>query len=85
MGTDLDREAATDLKAELEALDEEELDELVHDKKGKEAANINNAGKEAQLRYLLYGKEGKCSHSVVIDTDPPYCGTCGECLEGKSQ
>ncbi len=35
-----------------EELDEEALDELVHDLKGQEAANINNAGREAQLAYL---------------------------------
>lgn len=40
-------------RAELEQLSEEELDELVHDAKGAEAAEINNQGKEAQIAYLL--------------------------------
>ena len=40
-------------KEELENMDYEELDELVHDMKAQEAAVINNAGKEAQVDYLL--------------------------------
>lgn len=40
-------------REELETMTEEELDELVHDLKGKEAAAINNSGKDAQLAYLL--------------------------------
>lgn len=31
----------------------EDLDELVHDFKAEEAAEINNAGLEAQLEYIL--------------------------------
>ncbi len=31
----------------------EELDGLVHDLKGQEAASINNAGKQAQIDYLV--------------------------------
>ena len=40
-------------KEELENMDSEELDELVHDMKAQEAAMINNRGKEAQVDYLL--------------------------------
>jgi hypothetical protein len=36
-----------------EDLDEEELDELVHDLKGEEAARINNGGKESQINYIM--------------------------------
>lgn len=39
-----------ELVKEFEAGD---LDELVHDAKGEEAANINNGGIDAQLDYLL--------------------------------
>lgn len=34
------------------ALRDEQLDELVHDAKGAEAAEINNGGREAQIAYL---------------------------------
>jgi hypothetical protein len=47
-----------ELRAELEKMTEEELDELVHQAKGEEAAEINNQGKEAQIAYLL-GEEGQ--------------------------
>ena len=40
-------------RAELEAMSEADLDELVHEAKASEAANINNAGREAQINYLL--------------------------------
>ncbi len=40
-------------REELEKLSEEDLDELVHDLKGQEAAAINNQGKEAQISYIL--------------------------------
>lgn len=40
-------------REDLERLSEEELDELVHDAKGNEAAEINNQGREAQISYLL--------------------------------
>ena len=40
-------------REELELLSEEELDEIVHDLKGAEAADINNGGKEVQLAYIL--------------------------------
>jgi hypothetical protein len=32
--------------------DEEDLDEIVHDLKGAEAAEINNGGREAQIRFI---------------------------------
>jgi hypothetical protein len=41
---------------ELDVLDQDELDERVHDAKGEEAAEINNQGREAQLRYLRTGE-----------------------------
>ena len=50
---------------ELLALTEEELDELVHDSKGAEAAAINNAGREAQLEYL--GLSSSLSDDGVAD------------------
>jgi hypothetical protein len=40
-------------RVELEALSEEELDEIVHDLKGEEAAAINNSGKDEQIAYIL--------------------------------
>ena len=40
-------------REELETLTEAELDEMVHDLKAQEAAEINNQGKEAQISYIL--------------------------------
>jgi ribosomal protein L29 len=40
-------------REQLEAMTEEELDEIVHDLKAEEAAEINNQGKEAQITYIL--------------------------------
>jgi hypothetical protein len=40
-------------REELEIMSEDELDELVHDFKGNEAADINNAGREIQIAYIL--------------------------------
>lgn len=40
-------------REELLELDEEELDEMVHDLRGKEAADINNGGRDAQVNYIL--------------------------------
>jgi hypothetical protein len=40
-------------REELMVLSEEDLDELVHDLKGEEAAAINNRGREAQVAYIL--------------------------------
>ncbi len=40
-------------REELEKLSEEDLDDLVHDLKGQEAAAINNQGKETQISYIL--------------------------------
>ncbi|MGO9621598.1 MAG: hypothetical protein ACLPT6_09355 [Desulfobaccales bacterium] len=37
----------------LEQMSEEELDEIVHDLKAEEAAEINNRGKEAQIDYIM--------------------------------
>lgn len=42
-----------ELKALCEMLEQEALDDLVHDEKAAEAAGINNDGKEAQVVYLL--------------------------------
>jgi len=40
-------------REQLEAMTEEELDEIVYDLKSEEAAEINNRGKEAQIAYIL--------------------------------
>jgi hypothetical protein len=40
-------------KKELEKMDDDELDELIHDIKSAEAAEINNQGREAQISYIL--------------------------------
>jgi ribosomal protein L29 len=40
-------------REQLEAMSEEELDEIVHDLKSEEAAEINNQGKDAQIQYIL--------------------------------
>ncbi|MCL4502388.1 MAG: hypothetical protein M1438_11140 [Deltaproteobacteria bacterium] len=40
-------------RAELMSMSEEDLDELVHDLKGEEAAAINNQGRDAQIAYIL--------------------------------
>jgi hypothetical protein len=40
-------------RKELLAMSEEDLDELVHDLKGEEAAAINNQGRDAQIAYVL--------------------------------
>ncbi len=37
---------------ELEEMGEEELDDVVHEPKSLEAAQINNAGKDAQIAYI---------------------------------
>jgi hypothetical protein len=47
----------------------QELDELVHDAKADEAADINNGGIESQLRYLL----GEDSLTVSSGTMEEYC------------
>jgi hypothetical protein len=46
-----------------------ELDELVHDAKGDDAADVNNGGIESQLRYLL----GPGSSRVSSNTIKQYC------------
>lgn len=38
---------------EAAGITEEDLDELVHELKSEEAAEINNRGLEAQLEYIL--------------------------------
>jgi hypothetical protein len=47
--------SATDLIADLQqrGVEAGELDEMVHDGKSLEASNINNAGLEAQIEYLV--------------------------------
>ena len=40
------------IREQLEKLDQDSLDELVHEAKGEEAADINNQGREAQIDYL---------------------------------
>ena len=41
-------------------LEEDSLDEIVHEAKGREASALNNSGFEAQVKYLLsaFGKDG---------------------------
>ncbi|MHB8069535.1 MAG: hypothetical protein ACYDIC_16710 [Desulfobaccales bacterium] len=58
----------------LLALREEELDEMVHDLKGQEAAEINNQGKEAQVAYLL----GEENPRPVTDNPEPTIEECAE-------
>jgi hypothetical protein len=43
-----------------------ELDEIVHDLKGEEAAAINNAGKEAQIAYILQEDSTPLGESPVV-------------------
>ena len=43
----------------------EELDGLVHDLKGQEAASVNNAGKDTQLNFLL-GEDPKAAELADI-------------------
>ncbi len=40
-------------RKELEKMDDDELDELIHDIKSAEAAEINNQSGEAQISYIL--------------------------------
>lgn len=40
-------------REQLEQMPEEALDEIVHDLKSEEAAEINNQGKETQIEYIL--------------------------------
>ncbi|MEW6657405.1 MAG: hypothetical protein AB1424_01965 [Thermodesulfobacteriota bacterium] len=58
----------------LLSLPEEDLDEMVHDLKGQEAAEINNQGKEAQVAYILGEEEPR---SVTDNPEP----TIEECAE----
>lgn len=44
-------------RVEFEHLDQEDLDSLVHELKAAEAADINNQGREEQLKYLLTEEE----------------------------
>ncbi len=57
----------------------EEMDEAVHEMKGQEAAEINNAGEEAQRAYLgtteRRGEEASepdvvTDHEEILDPDP---------------
>jgi hypothetical protein len=52
-------------REELEALSQEDLDEAVHEAKAAEAAEINNEGREAQIKYLHHDK----MEVVVIEVD----------------
>jgi hypothetical protein len=44
---------------------QDELDELVHDLKSMEAANINNAGYAEQVDYLL--ESGNTPQTIAVD------------------
>jgi hypothetical protein len=50
-----------------EHLDEDGLDELVHEIKGREAAAINNEGVASQLEYILDSLGAVGAASAVID------------------
>ena len=71
----------------LGKLTEEELDGLVHDLKSHEAASINNAGKEAQVNFLL-AKDPQaglewvkvCVRGGVVEIDKS-SGICVEVLD----
>lgn len=47
------------------------LDDMVHDCKGNEAAEINNAGRDAQLEYLSdqFGGPGKLRTQIQSSMD----------------
>ena len=47
------RECLKNARLELEQYSEEELDDLVHDIKSGEAAEINNQGREDQIDFIL--------------------------------
>ena len=40
-------------RAAMLLMSQEDLDEMVHEAKAGEAADINNSGKEEQVKYLL--------------------------------
>jgi hypothetical protein len=46
-------------RRKFETMSCEDLDELVHDLKGEEAATINNSGKDSQIEYLLGNEVNK--------------------------
>jgi hypothetical protein len=60
-------------------LDEDGLDELVHDLKGKEAAAINNGGISAQLEYIAecLGATGAAHALIGADRELPSCFQAG--------
>ena len=53
MREELAKEGIYLTEEELEEMSIEDLDELVHDLKAEEASVINNAGREAQIEYIL--------------------------------
>lgn len=57
LGMDITQQRVRTVAAYLDGLGvkSEDLDEQVHEKKGREAAHINNGGLHAQLTYLLSG------------------------------
>jgi hypothetical protein len=63
------------------------LDDLVHDLKSKEAAEINNGGIAAQLDYLLESLGGTEAARAIIGTDgelPDFFGANAPYAEGRS-
>lgn len=44
-----------DARLRYEMMDSETLDEEVHDAKAQEASEINNSGRETQIKYLIEG------------------------------
>ena len=53
-------------REDLEKMDVEDLDELVHEAKGAEAAEINNGGKDAQIDFLLGGSKSKSKRKFKV-------------------
>lgn len=65
-------------KEQLESMSQDDLDELVHDLKGEEAATINNQGKDAQIEYIrgvapvmIIVVEGGLVRNVIISQEVP--------------
>ena len=56
-GTDAELCSFCYLKSGVAVASQEELDNMVHDLKSLEASAINNAGREAQAKYILEGAE----------------------------
>jgi hypothetical protein len=51
----------------------EDLDEAVHDAKGREASDINNAGVSAQLMYLIGTRDLAASSAALAELATELC------------